>query len=76
MTATDQYTIDGHVFQVLVNDEEQYSIWPAGKQIPDGWKPVDFTGSKSECSVFIDRTWTDMRPRSLREKMKNTVARS
>jgi MbtH protein len=72
MTASDQYTIDGEVFKVLVNDEGQYSIWPAKKPVPDGWNALSFIGSKVECSEFIDQTWTDMRPKSLREHMEAT----
>lgn len=70
MENMDHYTIDGDVFQVLINEEEQYSIWPARKPVPEGWRAVAFTGSKAECSAFIDTAWTDMRPRSLRERMR------
>jgi len=55
--------------QVVVNDEEQYSIWPAGRALPPGWREAGFSGSKQECLDYIDRVWTDMRPRSLREAM-------
>jgi len=63
------YTIDGDLFIALINDEEQYSIWPAKKDIPAGWKAVDFSGSKTEVSAYIDKHWTDMRPASLRRTM-------
>jgi MbtH protein len=75
MTTSDQYTIDGQVFKVLVNDENQYSIWPAKKQIPEGWSAMSFIGSKAECSEFIDQTWTDMRPKSLRDQMEAATDR-
>ena len=55
---------------VVVNDEEQYSIWPAERDLPAGWRRDGFTGSEEECLAHIDETWTDMRPRSLREWMR------
>jgi MbtH protein len=56
-------------FNVVVNDEEQYSIWRDGKPLPDGWREVGKKGSKSECLSHIDSVWTDMRPLSLRKRM-------
>ncbi|WP_158892653.1 MbtH family protein [Amycolatopsis anabasis] len=56
-------------FQVLVNDEEQYSLWPADKEVPAGWRAVGKEGGKQECVDYVDQVWTDMRPRSLRERM-------
>jgi MbtH protein len=56
-------------FRVVVNDEEQYSIWPADREPPAGWDAMGRTGTKAECLAYIDQTWTDMRPRSLREQM-------
>ena len=67
------YTIDGDLFIALINDEEQYSIWPAKKEIPPGWKSVGFSGSKPEVSAYIDEHWTDMRPASLRREMDNQI---
>jgi MbtH protein len=69
----DAYTIDGDLFTVLINDEEQYSIWPAKKEIPLGWKDLGFTGSKQEVSAYIDEKWKDMRPASLRRAMDSVV---
>ncbi|ATY11804.1 MbtH family protein [Amycolatopsis sp. AA4] len=60
---------DGVVFQVLVNDEEQYSLWPGDKEVPAGWRPEGMRGSREECMSHVDQVWTDMRPRSLRERM-------
>jgi MbtH protein len=57
------------VFNVVVNHEEQYSIWPDYKEIPAGWRAVGKRGSKQECLAHIDAVWTDMRPASLREFM-------
>lgn len=54
---------------VVVNDEEQYSIWPQGRQLPLGWREAGKTGSKEECLAFINEVWTDMRPLSLRKKL-------
>ncbi|SDI12876.1 MbtH protein [Actinokineospora alba] len=60
---------DDITYLVLINDEEQYSLWPAHREIPSGWRAEGTTGSKDECSAHVDRVWTDMRPRSLREHM-------
>jgi len=54
---------------VVVNDEEQYSIWPAGRELPAGWRLDGFAGTEEECLAYIDETWTDMRPASLRRWM-------
>jgi MbtH protein len=57
------------VFQVVINEEEQYSIWPSHKPMPDGWKATGYTDKKADCLAHIDLTWTDMRPLSLRQQM-------
>lgn len=54
-------------YQVLVNAEEQYSLWRADHAIPPGWKNAGMRGTKAECLVFIREVWTDMRPKSLRQ---------
>ena len=51
---------------VVVNDEEQYSVWPAGRELPAGWTREGTVGSKEECLDHIERVWTDMRPKSVR----------
>ncbi|MEW2290151.1 MbtH family NRPS accessory protein [Streptomyces sp. NPDC047841] len=56
-------------YLVVVNDEEQYSIWPAGRRIPDGWRAEGDARPKEECLRHIEEVWTDMRPRSLRDAM-------
>jgi MbtH protein len=56
-------------YQVLRNDEDQYSLWLADLDVPAGWQPAGVEGSKDECSTYVDQVWTDMRPRSLRERM-------
>jgi MbtH protein len=62
--------ISEEIFVVVVNHEEQYSIWPEYKAIPAGWKPVGKAGSKQACLDYINETWTDMRPLSLRRQMQ------
>jgi MbtH protein len=53
-------------FQVVVNDEEQFSLWPEALPIPDGWRDWGTKGTRAECLAYIDEVWTDMTPRSLR----------
>lgn len=60
---------DATGYRVVVNDEEQYSIWPDYKAPPLGWKAVGKAGSKQECLDYIKAAWTDMRPLSLRRQM-------
>ena len=55
-------------YQVVINDEEQYSIWPVGREHAPGWRNAGFTGSKDECLAHIQEVWTDLRPRSVRER--------
>ncbi|MBT0770090.1 MbtH family NRPS accessory protein [Kineosporia sp. J2-2] len=62
-------TTDDRIYRVVLNDEEQYSIWPAGQDLPDGWHAEGTQGPKDECLNRITEVWTDMRPRSLRERM-------
>jgi len=54
---------------VVVNHEEQYSIWPSHKAIPQGWRDAGKRGLKSDCLEYIESVWTDMRPLSLRIAM-------
>ncbi|MFF8644012.1 MbtH family protein [Streptomyces sp. NPDC015345] len=61
-------------YQVLRNDEEQYSLWPTDIEVPAGWHAVGKEGTEAECSAYVDEAWTDMRPKSLRERMENTRA--
>ena len=56
--------------EVLRNDEEQYSLWLAELDVPAGWHRVGMAGTKDECTAYVDKVWTDMRPRSLRERME------
>jgi MbtH protein len=57
-------------FLVLVNDEEQYSLWPSFHEIPVGWREGGPAGSRAECLAWIDEHWTDLRPKSLRDAME------
>jgi len=61
---------DSTIYRVVVNHEEQYSIWPEYKDIPLGWRDVGRSGPKDECLAYIKEVWTDMRPLSLRKKME------
>jgi MbtH protein len=60
---------DTTVYRVVVNHEEQYSIWPADREIPHGWRDVGKSGPKAECLAYIKEVWTDMRPLSQRKQM-------
>ena len=66
---------DTTTYKVVVNHEEQYSIYPDYKENPLGWKDVGKSGTKQECLDYIDEVWTDMRPLSLRKKMEEAAQR-
>jgi MbtH protein len=66
---SDEEREDTTVYRVVVNHEEQYSIWPTYKDIPLGWKDVGKQGNKADCLAYIKEVWTDMRPLSLRKQM-------
>lgn len=57
-------------YKVLVNDEEQYSIWPTARATPAGWRETGPVGDKEACLAYIESVWTDMRPLSLRKAME------
>lgn len=59
---------DSTIYDVVINHEEQYSIWPEKLDIPAGWSKAGKRGSKQECLDYIKEVWTDMRPLSLRQK--------
>src|SRR5215831_2784215 len=61
---------DTTIYKVVVNHEEQYSIWPEYKENPLGWRDVGKVGPKADCLALIKEIWTDMRPLSLRKKME------
>jgi MbtH protein len=60
---------DTTIYKVVVNHEEQYSIWPAAREDPPGWTDAGKQGTRDECTAYIQEVWTDMRPLSLRRKM-------
>jgi MbtH protein len=62
-------TTDHRRCQVVVNDEEQYSVWPGDRDLPPGWRAEGTTGTRQECLAHIDAVWTDMRPLSLRRQL-------
>jgi uncharacterized protein YbdZ (MbtH family) len=70
MSLSDSDREDTTIYKVLVNQEEQYSIWPEYKETPLGWTDVGKMGPKAECLAYIKESWTDMRPLSLRKKME------
>ena len=63
---------DKTIYRVVLNHEEQYSIWPAHRENPLGWRDAGKTGTKSECLAYVKEVWTDMRPLSLRQAMEAT----
>ncbi|MGF1425058.1 MbtH family protein [Kitasatospora sp. LaBMicrA B282] len=56
-------------FKVVVNHEEQYSIWPVSRQTPEGWREEGTEGTREACLVHIEAVWTDLRPLSLRQRL-------
>jgi uncharacterized protein YbdZ (MbtH family) len=61
-------------YLVLVNQEEQYSLWPAFREVPNGWTITGPRGKRQECLDWIEKNWTDMRPKSLRDAMEADAA--
>lgn len=60
---------DARQYAVVMNHEEQYSIWFADRELPPGWRAVGKVGSKAECLAYVAEVWTDMRPKSLRDSL-------
>ena len=60
---------DTTIYKVVVNHEEQYSIWPVDRENPAGWRDAGRSGTKAECLEYVKEVWTDMRPLSLRKQM-------
>lgn len=63
---SDEFDNDDALYEVVVNQEEQYSIWPVGKPVPLGWRAEGKQGAKADCLAYISEVWTDLRPLSLR----------
>ena len=55
-------------YSVVINIEDQYSIWPQGRDVPAGWKEVGYSGPKDDCLKYIEENWTDMRPKSVKDR--------
>jgi MbtH protein len=64
---------DTTIYKVVVNHEQQYSIWPNERENAFGWKDVGKSGTKAECLAYIKEVWTDMRPLSLRQQMEKSA---
>jgi MbtH protein len=71
MTTVDD---EHRAFRVVLNDEEQYSVWWGDRDLPAGWRPEGTVGTRQECLDHIAGIWTDMRPLSLRNRMAQTAA--
>ncbi|MEV0260332.1 MbtH family NRPS accessory protein [Streptomyces sp. NPDC050617] len=67
---------DERTFKVVLNDEEQYSVWWADRELPAGWRAEGTEGTHEECLERISEVWTDMRPLSLRRRMEQDAAAS
>lgn len=65
---------DDVVYTVVINDEEQYSIWPSYRAVPAGWREAGKRGAKADCLAYIETVWTDMRPASLRRHMDGVAS--
>jgi uncharacterized protein YbdZ (MbtH family) len=70
MSSNDADREDNTIYKAVVNHEEQYSIWPADRENPSGWRDTGKVGPKAECLEYIKEVWTDMRPLSLRQQME------
>lgn len=62
---------DNTIYKVVVNHEEQYSIWPANRDNSLGWNDAGFSGTREECLAYINEVWQDMRPLSIRKMMED-----
>ena len=60
-------------YQVLVNHEEQYSLWPSFKEIPKGWEQVGPVGNKEDCLAWVEEVWTDITPLSVRRQLEEAA---
>lgn len=67
--STNPFDDDNGAFFVLVNDEDQHSLWPVCADIPAGWRVVHGEASRAACLDYVEKNWTDLRPKSLRDAM-------
>jgi len=68
--STNPFDDENGTFYVLVNDEDQHSLWPAFADVPAGWRVVFGAGTRAECLDYVEANWTDLRPRTLREAVR------
>lgn len=68
--STNPFDDENGTFYVLVNDEDQHSLWPTFADVPAGWKVVFGEGNRADCLAYVEENWADMRPRSLRESLQ------
>jgi len=71
-SVTNPFEDENGTYHVLVNDEGQHSLWPTFIEVPQGWTIIHKSDTRAACLEFINRNWTDMRPKSLIEKMKQS----
>jgi MbtH protein len=76
LVSTSIFDDEDVIFEVVLNHEEQYSIWPADREPPAGWRKAGRSGKKAECLEYIKEVWTDMRPLSLRKRMAEEAGES
>ncbi|WP_405161494.1 MbtH family protein [Nocardia sp. NBC_01499] len=73
---TNPFDDESGIFHVLTNEEEQYSLWPVFAEVPSGWKIVLGEASRADCIEYVEKSWKDMRPKSLREAMHAALTRA
>ena len=71
----DEEVVDTTTYKVVVNHEEQYSIWDASRENPLGWRDAGKSGTKQDCLEYVERVWTDMRPLSVRRQLEQSEPR-
>jgi len=73
---TNPFEDESAIYHVLINDEGQHSLWPSFKEVPAGWTIVHESDNRANCLEYINKNWTDMRPRSLVERMRQQESSS
>ena len=69
---TNPFEDENGTYHVLINDERQHSLWLTFIKVPDGWRIIHNSDSRAACIEFINQNWTDMRPKSLVERMNSS----
>ncbi|MEY9928574.1 uncharacterized protein YbdZ (MbtH family) [Catenulispora sp. GP43] len=67
--STNPFDDENGSFYVVVNDEDQHSLWPVFAEVPAGWRVAFGEANRADCLGYVEQNWTDLRPRSLREAM-------